>query len=127
MTTNALQMLGNCASRSFTKETARRACMQWKLGIQHIVKPIAKMNSFHQPSMTRTEQATEALEMLVVTAMYVTAMKAMATEVMAQVVATIQVAAATQMVEVPAGGRSGRQSQKDKQEGSRGKMRRKKA
>jgi hypothetical protein len=43
------------------KETAPRACMQWKLGIQHIVKPIAKMNSFHQPSMTRTEQATEAM------------------------------------------------------------------
>jgi hypothetical protein len=74
--------------------------------------------------MTRTGQATEAMEMLVVTAMYVTAMKATATEVMAQVVATIQVAAATQMVEVPAGGRSGRQSQEDKPEGSRGKMKR---
>jgi hypothetical protein len=88
-TTNALQKLGNSASRSFTKETARRAYMRWKLGIQHIVKPIAKMKSLHRPPMTKIGQATEAMELLVVTVMYATAVEVTAKEVMARGVATI--------------------------------------
>jgi hypothetical protein len=59
--------------------------------------------------MTKIGQATEAMKLLVVTAIYATA---------------VEVAAASQMVEVPTRGRSGRQSQEDKPEGSGGKTER---